>query len=260
MLEGGYQGPPQPRGGGGGGGGFNGRDYGQRRPVADPLAERPDLRCRLCHRAFRHPVTTECCSSNFCEECLHQAVFEHNACPTCQTPLPAENPGRRNVRLQAAVEQFLNEHGLSASTSSSSSSSRSSSAAASSSRPPPLTRSSASTTMDPPHQAQTPIHPSGNRSPVLPASRELSPSSFDDGGIGGGSGSGHPMDRSYTGPAPPAPAPRHPQMGGMTMNMPINHMAGGMLCRVPCFLAFAHLAFLNRASSVPSSLSRASNG
>ncbi|KAK9894655.1 DWNN-domain-containing protein [Cystobasidium minutum MCA 4210] len=46
----------------------------------------PDLTCPLCNRLLRDAVKTPCCSTSYCEECIHNYLSENDfVCPECES-------------------------------------------------------------------------------------------------------------------------------------------------------------------------------
>lgn len=48
----------------------------------------PDLTCPLCNRLLRDAVKTPCCSTSYCEECIHNYLSENDfVCPECESKI-----------------------------------------------------------------------------------------------------------------------------------------------------------------------------
>jgi protein MPE1 len=48
----------------------------------------PDLTCPLCNRLLRDAVKTPCCSTTYCEECIHNYLSENDfVCPECESKI-----------------------------------------------------------------------------------------------------------------------------------------------------------------------------
>ncbi|KAL7005028.1 Protein mpe1 [Cystobasidiomycetes sp. EMM_F5] len=70
----------------------------------------PDLTCPLCNRLLRDAVKTPCCSTSYCEECIHNYLSENDfVCPQCESKIKSLKNLVRDEDRRARAKQYLED-------------------------------------------------------------------------------------------------------------------------------------------------------
>lgn len=70
----------------------------------------PDLTCPLCKRLLRDAVKTPCCSTSYCEECIHNYLSENDfVCPECESKIKSLKILVKDEDRRARAKQYMED-------------------------------------------------------------------------------------------------------------------------------------------------------
>ena len=70
----------------------------------------PDLTCPLCKRLLRDAVKTPCCSTSYCEECIHNYLSENDfVCPECESKIKSLKNLVKDEDRRSRAKQYLED-------------------------------------------------------------------------------------------------------------------------------------------------------
>ena len=70
----------------------------------------PDLVCPLCSRLLRDAVKTGCCSTSYCEECIHNYLSENDfVCPECESKIKSLKNLTKDEDRRERAKKYLED-------------------------------------------------------------------------------------------------------------------------------------------------------
>ena len=76
--------------------------------IRDRQPSDPSLACPLCAKLIRDAVKTPCCSTSFCEECIHTHLLDHEfTCPNCGSRIATLDRLTIDKEMRTRVREYI---------------------------------------------------------------------------------------------------------------------------------------------------------
>lgn len=76
--------------------------------IRDRQPSDPSLACPLCAKLIRDAVKTPCCSTSFCEECIHTHLLDHEfTCPNCGSRIATLDRLILDKEMRVRVREYI---------------------------------------------------------------------------------------------------------------------------------------------------------
>ena len=76
--------------------------------IRDRQPSDPSLACPLCAKLIRDAVKTPCCSTSFCEECIHTHLLDHEfTCPNCGSRIATLDRLILDKEVRTRVREYI---------------------------------------------------------------------------------------------------------------------------------------------------------
>jgi hypothetical protein len=76
--------------------------------IRERIPDGHPLQCPICHKLFQDAVKTPCCSTTYCQECLHNHLSDNDfVCPNCHQKIATLASVKPDMEARHKVDDYI---------------------------------------------------------------------------------------------------------------------------------------------------------